>query len=181
MLAVLQDWPNLPVPARYAQRFEGVEPGRWQRQAKALYLIVSWGLCARIEVEHLLSQFDASDEKRPTAVRQALDHLEKLKLVLTHRLQVRDALDSSLVIFEPTESGLTLCRYLGFPERPPEFPRIASLLPGEAQQLAALALSIQARQRGYLALPAPPGGGVQPDAYIERAGALRRVCRRGRR
>ena len=168
-LAILRDWPNLPVPARFARLFEGVEPGRWQRQAQALYLVASWGLCARIEVEQILAQFETPEVKRPTALRQALDHLGKLKLLYSQRLQVRSTLETSLVVLELSENGQKLCRSLGFPERAPEFPRLAAALPDPERQLAALAFAFHARQQGYLALAAPPAvEGVQPDVYVEK-------------
>jgi hypothetical protein len=176
MLTILRDWNTPPIPDQYSTQFKDVSEERWARQTITLYLLASTGLCARPEIEYLLAMASNVD-RRTTAIRQAVDYLVQMGLVTFHRLEMRQPLETSLVVLQLASGGLDLCRLLGWQAIEPEFQRFRRILhlddpanAGQAERvLSVLSFAYQARLRGYKALIAPAAvEAVQPDVYVER-------------
>jgi len=176
LLDILRGWKTASIPDPYSTLFKDVSEERWTRQTITLYLLAAAGICARPEIEQLLAMA-ANVDRRTTAIRQAVDYLVQVGLVSFHRLEMRQPLETSLVVLQLTASGLDLCRLLGWQAVEPEVQRFRRLLhldgsaaPGQAERvLSVLSFAFQARLRGYKALVAPsPVEAVQPDVYVER-------------
>ena len=113
LLVTLREWKTPSAPSQYVISFKDTSDERWMRQTITLNLLAVTGICARPEIEQLLAQVGNLDH-RTTAIRQAVDHLVQLGFITLHRLEMRQPLETSLVVLQLTSQGLDLCHMLGW-------------------------------------------------------------------
>jgi len=165
ILEALSGWYAPRRPGRAAQLAQ-VPDQRWEWQSMALYILASWGISARPEIDFLLGAASGTG-KRTTAMRGAVDGLVELGLVERGKLALIAPFSTSLIVMRLSEQGQVLCRELGWELVPSDWERLSQM--AESQQLSSLAFTAQARLRGYRAQVLPqPVDGFQADVLVEK-------------
>ncbi len=176
ILAEIGEWKEPARPARFAKRLSGDEL-QWRRQSMALYFIAKYGICARMEVDHVVAVLSGL-RSRATSLRKTIDALSDSKLMISqviglHRgSEESPVFKSSLTMVRLSKDGEDLCRVLGWDPVESEWQRVNRLHDGERfpeHTFGILAFAMHARFRGWQTQVLPEvGSGWQPDLMVER-------------
>ena len=165
ILEALSGWYAPRRPGRAAQLAQ-VPDQRWEWQSMALYILASWGISARPEIDFLLGAASGTG-KRTTALRGAVDGLVELGLIERGKLALSAPFSTSLIVMRLSEQGRVVCRELGWELVPGDWGQLSKL--SETQQLCTLAFTAQARLRGYRAQVLPQTiDSFQADVLVEK-------------
>ena len=179
ILEDLKQWKRVPRPARFPKLMEsGVSEERWQRQSMALYILASYGIGVRMELDWLISHA-VGTKANSGAQRLTIDKLAELGLVVRRRLyESTPPMGSQLIVLVLSEDGRRLCELFGWQVIESEWERILRLhcqgdpeqeKTQEAHTLNILSFIRNARYRGYQAMVVPQvPGKSSPDAYVDR-------------
>jgi hypothetical protein len=180
ILEDLKGWKRVSRPARFPKLLEsGLSEERWQRQSMALYILASYGIGVRMELDWLISHA-VGTKANSGAQRLTIDKLAELGLVVRRRLyESTPPMGSQLIVLVLSEDGRRLCDLFGWQVVESEWERILRLhcqgdpeqeKSQEAHTLNILSFIRNARYRGYRAMVVPQvPGKSSPDAYVDRA------------
>ncbi len=179
ILEDLKQWKPRARPARFPKLLEaGFSEERWQRQSMALYILASYGIGVRMELDWLISHA-VGTKANSGAQRLTIDKLAELGLVIRRRLyESTPPMGSQLIVLVLSQDGRKLCELFEWKVVELDWERILRLhcqgdpeqeKAQEAHTLNILSFIRNARYRGYQAMAVPlVSGKSYPDAYVER-------------
>jgi len=179
ILEDLKQWKPTARPVRFTKILEaGVSEERWQRQCMALYILASYGIGVRMELDWLISHA-VGTKANSGAQRLTIDKLAELGLVTRRRLyESTPPMGSQLIVLVLSQDGRKLCELFEWKVVESDWERILRLhcqgdpeqeKAQEAHTLNILSFIRNARYRGYRGMAVPLVSGKSfPDAYVER-------------
>ncbi|KPL84199.1 hypothetical protein SE15_03290 [Thermanaerothrix daxensis] len=159
-------------PGRFEQALRPEDGIRYRRKVLILKAISAMGLCARLEIDRVISVVEGISP-RTNSVRRPAEELVESGLLIGDSLRIEHPITTGLAVYRLSEDGRALCREWGWAVVENEWERVLRLHQGEAQEahtVMILAFALHARLRGWNAvvLPEVEGTNAAPDVLVER-------------
>ncbi len=159
-------------PGRFEKALRPEDGIRYRRKVLILKAISAMGLCARLEIDRVISVVEGISP-RTNSVRRPAEELVESGLLIGDSLRIERPITTGLAVYRLSEDGKALCREWGWAVVENEWERVLRLHQGEAQEahtVMLLAFALHARLRGWNAvvLPEVEGTNAVPDVLVER-------------
>jgi hypothetical protein len=159
-------------PGRFEKALRPEDGIRYRRKVLILKAISAMGLCARLEIDRVISVVEGISP-RTNSVRRPAEELVESGLLIGDSLRIEHPITTGLAVYRLSEDGKALCREWGWSVVENEWERVLRLHQGEAQEahtVMLLAFALHARLRGWNAvvLPGVQGTNAVPDVLVER-------------